>query len=79
LANIDLNAEAEGQIETHADSFSLVSSIEAGESVDQDDIQHLAPDLWHLVELALPAAPVNFMPLQIQLQDVGGDVVIEEV
>jgi hypothetical protein len=37
------------------------------------------PDMWDLVVLALPAAPINFMPQQIQLQDIGGNVLMEEV
>jgi hypothetical protein len=44
------------------DSFSLVCSAESGESVDQCVNQVKELDLSDPVVLALPAAPIKFMP-----------------
>jgi hypothetical protein len=69
----------EGQIDIQVDSFSMVSSVENGESVDQDENQAQELGLWDPVVLALPAALVNFMLHQIQLQEIDDDVLMEEM
>jgi hypothetical protein len=57
----------------------MISSCKSGEIVDQGDSQVQEPDLWDPVVLALPAAPVNFMPHQIHLQANDDDVLMDEV
>jgi hypothetical protein len=41
------------------------SSEETGNSVNQPQLEGVEPDLWEPLVIALPAAPINFMHLEI--------------
>jgi hypothetical protein len=57
-------------------SYSLISSVESGELVDQDESRVHEPDLWDPVVLVLPAVLVYFLHHEINLQENDDDDVL---